>query len=349
MPMKRMAILLCVIFFSVNTLAENKLKDKYKNYVFDPEYGRNVSNESWGLYQHGYKQYLLDLQAPRTLLSLDFELNKTLFIQVKTTDSYGFMKRSDEVYKKTGRRELSSWDGVMVYDDSSNKLLLKERSLLPVGRGGYDYYGCIDEKPLYKANIIGDIEKDELFVITGAGHHTDNMRGAGARDHLMLHVYGGEQYNKLFEVMLLAVNYRPWNPDNPPKDYYFPKSEFSKAKVKIEGEAGEGRKFHSKLFFQDFNENGKMDVLIWQAEHKSRKIDPMNKPGFDLIRNEFIWYEESANSSGLDKKTITSEQAKMWLKDKSLTWKNGWPNKSFCTGGKKVLPIMVGVDDPELN
>ncbi len=251
--------------------------------------------------------------------------------------------------KKTGRRELSSWDGVMVYNDNSNKLLLKERSLLPVGRGGYDFYGCIDERPLFKANVIGDMERDELFVITGSGYHTDNMRGAGALDHLMLHVYGGEQYNKLFEVMLLAVNYRPWNLDSPPKDYYFQQSEFSKAKVKIEGDVGEWRNFHSKLFFQDFNENGKMDVLIWQAEHKSHKIDPANKPGFDLVHNEFIWYEENTQGSGLDKKVITTEQAKIWLEDNSLTWKEGWPSQSLCTDGKKVLPIMVGVDDPELN
>ena len=279
------------------------MKDKYKGYFFDPEYGHSVSHEDWGSYQYGYKKYLLGLQAPRTLRNLSLEINKVLFVQVKTTDSYEFMKRSDEVYKKTGRRELSSWDGVIVYNDNFNKLLLKERSLLPVGRGGYDYYGCIDEQPLFKANIIGDMEKDELFVITGAGHHTDNMRGAGARDHLKLHVYDSEQYNKLFEVMLLAVNYRPWNPDSSPKDYYFPQSEFSKVKVRIEGEAGEGRKFHSKLFFQDFNENGKMDVLIWQAEHKSRKIDPANKPGFDLVRNTFIWYEESAQGNSLDKES----------------------------------------------
>lgn len=348
MSITRMIVLFFIFLFSKNTFPEDPMKDKYENYVFSPEYGINVRSNEIDLHKEGYEKYLLDLQSPRDLFSLDLESSEALFIRVNTTNSYEFMKRSDEIYQKTGRRELSTWDGVILHNDNFNQLLIKERNLLPLGRGGYDYYGCLDENPLFKTNFIGDIEKDELFVITGDGHHTDNMRGAGVRDHLMLHVYGGEQYAKLFEVMLLAVNYLPWNPDNPPKNYYFPQSEYSSKKIRIEGQEGEGRKLYSKLFFHDFNENNRMDVLIWQAEYKSRKITADKKPGFDLVSNNFFWYEEDDRGNGVEKKLISIKQAREWLENKNLTWENGWPSESLCVGSKKELPIMVGVDDPEL-
>ncbi len=349
MPLMKIIILLFSISFSVHAIAEDNPQGKYQGYVFGPVHGGEVPESLRGIHQDNYEQYLLEFQAPRNLLDLEVESDRALLIRVRLTNSYEFMKRSDEVYKKTGHRELSTWDGVLVYNDHFNKMLLKERELLPVGRGGYDYYGCIDEKPLFKANIIGDMEKEELFVVTGAGHHTDNMRGNGARDHLMLHVYGGAQYDKLLEVMLLAVNYRPWNPDNPPKDYYFPRSGFSQKKVKIEGEQGEGRKFYSKLFFQDFDENDRMDIIIWQVEYKSRKIETDNKPGFDLVKSEFIRYEENAQGDGLTQQPTSTEQMKTWLLDNNLAWSDGWPNQSLCTGGKAKLPMMIGIDDPTVN
>jgi len=335
--------------FSVSGVALDSPKGKYEGYVFEPHFGSVISENNWILYQQGYQPHLIELQAPRNLLNLTVGEDNILLLQVKVTSVGLFVDKNDELYRTTGRRELPEWDGVIAYNDKFNKLLLKDASLLPIGRGGYDYYGCIDEQPLFKANIMGG-DQEELFVITGAGHHTDNIQGAGVGDHLKLHVYGGTQYDKLFEVMLMAVNYKPYKQDAPAKDYYFSKSDLSSENVAIKGESGEGRKLYSKLFIQDFNKNDRLDVLIWQREYKSRPIKSDNKPGFDLARNEFIWYEENSQGTGFDLQAVTAQQAEAWLTENNLTWKKGWPDKSFCTGTeeRKNLPMTV-MDDPVLS
>ena len=347
MPIKQAVLFVVVFLLSVSGVAQDQSQGKYEGYVFEPEYGHVISKREWDLYQGGYQPNLLELQAIRNMFNLNIGVNNILFVQVKTTNSYLFTKKYDEIYKKTRHRELSSWDGVIVYNDQFNKLLLKERSLLPVGRGGYDYYGCIEEEPLFKANIMGG-DEEALFIITGGGHYTDNMRGAGARDYLKLHAFGGANFEKLFEVMLLAVNYKPYNPDVAEKEYYFPKSEFSSNKINIKSESGEGRKLYSKLFIKDFDQNNKLDVLIWHREYKSRRIKQGVKPGFDLDKNGFTWYEENSAGSGFDEKSITVAQAEAWLAEYNLTWKQGWPDKSICTNGRRDLPMTVGIDDPIL-
>lgn len=328
---------------SVSVLALGANQGKYEGYVFTPEYSRTLSETEWESHREGYQPYMDRWQSPMKLDRLSLGEIDVLFVQIKLSNRSLFRKRK----RMPGKKDLANWQGVIAYGKDFNRLLIKDEELLPEGRGGYDYYGCLDEQPLFKANIMGKVEDKEIFVVSGSGHRTDNIAGSGVRDHLKLHVYGGKQYNKLFDLRLMAVNYRPFDPDKPAKDYYFPQSDFGKI-AEVESKVGEGRKLYSKLFIQDFNKNDRLDILVWQREYKSRPIKPGVKPGFDLDRSEFTWYEENVQGNGFDIKTISIDQAEVWLSDNKLTWKEGWPNENLCKNKRKDLPMVLGIDDPIL-
>jgi len=265
-------------------------------------------------------------------------------------------KMSGAYIQDEEKLEFPTFDGVSIIKDNEVIDLLKarhkpkkgeDRQLWPQGgMGGHDYYGCIYEKPIFKANLFSP-EMAELFVVTGTGNYTSDIRGGGTSDSLALHIFDHDDYGKILEIELMEVNYKPFNLDVIRKDYYYPKSDYPARNLMFTD--NEGRKRYSKIFIQDFDENNKLDLLIWTREYKSRKVAVDVKPGFDLVNNTFTHYEENPANTGFNKKDIDQKTAKAWLEQFNLTWKVGWPNDNLCTNpGRRALPMTGIGDDPVL-
>lgn len=345
-------VLMCVHGLSFS--ADQEMPLKYKGYEFTPNYSQTVGDDSPAV--SVLKDALGDGKKA------DLVGSSTLGGDTVVAYIVGFTKEGVNEYRQKSM-ELASkgilmghptFDGVSVIRDNEVIDLLKanhrpqkgeDRQLWPQGgMGGHDYYGCIYEKPIFKATLFNP-ETPNLFVITGTGNYTSDIRGGGTSDSLALHIFSHDDYKEMLDNELMEVNYKPFNPDVVRKDYYFPKSEYPAKNLSFEN--NEGRKRYSKVFIQDFDENNKLDLLIWTREYKSRKIAKDTKPGFDLANNTFTRYEENYTSTGFDVKGIDTKTAEAWLDQFNLTWKAGWPNENLCANpGRRTLPMTGIGDDP---
>lgn len=335
---------------------EQNADHKYKGYEFLPVYPQagqsdiHAINVLESALEEGVQIKLLDSST------LESDVVFAYILEFTREGVNEYRRKSMELASKGVLMEYPTFDGVSVIKDNKVIDLLKanhrpkkgeDRQLWPQGgMGGYDFYGCIYEKPIFKAALF-DPEALNLFVVTGTGNYTSNIRGGGTNDSLALHVFSYDSYQKIFDVQLMEVNYKPFNPDVMRKDYYFPKSDYPARDLSFNDD--EGRKSYSKIFIRDFDENNLLDILVWKREYKSKKVTNGVQAGFELANDGFTHYEENATSIGFDKKPITNEMAKAWLEESNLTWKSGWPNENLCTQpGRRALP-MVGIgDDPIL-
>lgn len=333
-----------IMLLVTNICAQESVKknDKYADYIFLPEYGQEDTD--WA------KEIIADSLKPWREPYFRYASNagNDVVVAYKADLSRAgvplFKEHSYKLMAKGIKPNPSGWESVGVVKRGGTilEILRAERSNLLWPRGGVgsgDVCGCIDIKPLFKAELFKEREK-ALFVVTGTGDFTNMFAG----NSYSLTAFSGGDYQKLLEVLILAVDYLPPNIDKHYEDFYYPATGYSLGKLKIIN--GEGRKRFGKVFVQDFNKDNKLDILVWHREYKSRRISPTTKSGFDLDKNEFTWYEENETSNGFNKKEISIEQAETWLTEKKLTWKQGWPNKSLCTGSLKNLPITTIEDDP---
>jgi hypothetical protein len=105
-----------------------------------------------------------------------------------------------------------------------------------------------------------------------------------------------------------------------------------------------GQRGYAKLYFGDFNGDGKFDIVVWRKFYVSLMQNDTTK-GFKLVSDTYLLY--SLENGIYTKQTTDQATIKGWLAAKSLTWQKGYPQTSECTGQTgQPIPEMV---DPLLN
>ena len=104
----------------------------------------------------------------------------------------------------------------------------------------------------------------------------------------------------------------------------------------------------TKLFDQDFNNNGKYDFVIWKKAYQSNLNS--EAVGFHKIADVLMHYEKV---DGVYQYNSDTSQSKMigWLADNELTWSKGYPSVSECEGEEgQLIPEMHDalLNDPEV-
>ncbi|MGR6871833.1 hypothetical protein ACU6U9_05885 [Pseudomonas sp. HK3] len=117
----------------------------------------------------------------------------------------------------------------------------------------------------------------------------------------------------------------------------------------------------AKIFLDDFNNDGKKDIIVWRKLYESRlKTDPVL--GFTLEAELFVHYQLENGEYQIQSNTPPVEgefetdlaqqaQIRDWLTAKNLTWQKGFPSKSECAGQEgQLIPEMHDslLNDPDV-
>jgi hypothetical protein len=102
---------------------------------------------------------------------------------------------------------------------------------------------------------------------------------------------------------------------------------------------------YGKLYFGDFNSDGKRDIIVWRKIYESL-LRGDSKKGFALKEDTYLHYEKP--TSGIYELIGTPvDSVSNWLASRGLTWQKGYPSKSECEGQEgQLIPEM---HDPLLN
>jgi hypothetical protein len=102
---------------------------------------------------------------------------------------------------------------------------------------------------------------------------------------------------------------------------------------------------YGKLYFGDFNSDGKRDIIVWRKIYESL-LRGDSKEGFALKEDTYLHYEKP--TSGIYELIGTPvDSVSNWLASRGLTWQKGYPSKSECEGQEgQLIPEM---HDPLLN
>jgi len=103
----------------------------------------------------------------------------------------------------------------------------------------------------------------------------------------------------------------------------------------------------AKIYLDDFNNDGKPDIIVWRKLYESRlKTDAVN--GFTLEGELFVHYQLEngeyklqTNAPAIDGQYVwdqtQQETIQGWLTGKNQTWQSGFPSKSECAGQEGQL------------
>ncbi len=357
-------LVLLTLSFAATSFADDVQEDRYANFVFEPVYGEKRSKATVTYNRELLDTVLSSWNAGSEKFYLELESSEVFLLDVLLTEIGTYIDYKDMQIGLGKPVDPGEWQGYVSIANDQNKnmkavVLDKKQKLLPNGRGVGDYYGCLENRPLFKHNIMGS-SSPEFFTITGGGDRTSNMKGGGTYDYLTLSAYAELNETKLFDVQLMAVNYKGVEASDSIKGVYDSKfwvaaSNYDRL-AKIDSVAGEGRKTFSKLYVFDFNKNGFLDILIWTREYASAiRKDTPSKPDnshlFYLDKNQFVWLEENTDQTGFVERTIGTQVAEKWLSDNDYTWTTGWPsekNGNVCDGKASEFP-MNWIGDPVLH
>jgi hypothetical protein len=177
-------------------------------------------------------------------------------------------------------------------------------------------YGCYQAFPLSDDDLDLDGTKD-IFFVGGYGYGDEPNRWS------ILTIFSGNGYARLFSTRL---NFEAWG-DTGNNVYQNVVTEmYGKSRVSTPHPAH--REFE-KLFFRDFNKNGKLDILVWTRAYESRKTQDVVK-GYELIDSSFKWYEQSDVGSAFVLHDISAQLAESWLQKYQLRWEDGFPSENLC-------------------
>ncbi|MGR6871826.1 hypothetical protein ACU6U9_05850 [Pseudomonas sp. HK3] len=117
----------------------------------------------------------------------------------------------------------------------------------------------------------------------------------------------------------------------------------------------------AKVFLDDFNTDGKKDIIVWRKLYESNlKTNP--ELGFSKVADLLVHYslvdgeyQIQSNTPPVEGEfeTDPTQQAKIknWLDSKNLTWQKGFPSKSECAGQEgQLIPEMHDslLNDPDV-
>jgi hypothetical protein len=205
---------------------------------------------------------------------------------------------------------------------------------------GYSAYGCFLRTALRAGDINLDGKKD-IFMFGGVGGFGSDEGGQAIKTTLT--IYDGSTKEKVFveEVSFESFIIDAFGEND---------TEFQSVSWLGIGSHGglkrvaleQGVRRFSKLFFQDYDNNGLLDIIVWRKEYRSRlKTDEIE--GYKLRKTEFLRYEES--DKGFVKQTTTSADIELWLNKLKHTWQDGFPKKSDC----RYTKLMTDYSVPKLS
>jgi hypothetical protein len=117
----------------------------------------------------------------------------------------------------------------------------------------------------------------------------------------------------------------------------------------------------SKTFIDDFNNDGKKDIIVWRKLYESNlATDPIL--GFKLEGELFVHYQLEGGEYQIqvsqppvegEFEPDPAQQAQIqgWLTTKNQTWQSGFPSKSECVGQEgQLIPEMhdLLLNDPDV-
>ena len=205
---------------------------------------------------------------------------------------------------------------------------------------GKDGVGCLPNHPLRYGDVTGD-GKSELVLLLGGEDHTDFV------------VFSLESKQVIFSAPIaiddifpkdelddyLSDSGRSVTPNDPQVWSDIAANYADRGTDILPALRG-----YAKLYFGDFDGDGKPDILVWRKLYRSR-LNSDTVKGYELVSQAYIHYTFTGGT--YVKQSTDATTIKGWLASKSLTWQKGYPTTSECAGQTgQPIPEMV---DPLLN
>lgn len=318
--------------------AEDINKYRYADYKFTPIYNQN-NDQLIKIGKDIVNQFLLK-QYPTgwrnagkiygvtywgTKLVIGYSIGNT---KGKMAEKDLYINECKSYYKKHNKKQNGcdfKSNVISVFKGKIHELdLIKSKEdIYPVGHFGRDYYGNVDDKPIFTASMVIGEDK-ALFSLTGFGNRFSNP----VQDRITLDIYGSNLTWKIHEDLMLTnysaktKKYKP-NPKNK-YDYsaYLDESLEQFGLVKSDRRA---RKKYAKTYIKDLDNDGLLDVLFWHRQYYSTLVKNKTRVGFILEKEWFTLYGENMTNHKMVKSNITNSQGYKLLEDNNLDWKVGYP------------------------
>lgn len=189
-------------------------------------------------------------------------------------------------------------------------------------------FGCYGSNPLRYGDVFGDTKNQLVVNLTYYDLMWDWV------------IFSPETKSTVFSVRLSLQDFMSAEStkENTNKTYQYGSSWKQRY-------GHSGLRAYAKIYIDDFDSNGKKDIVVWRKRYESR-MGTDSVTGFELKKQLLAHYEP--NEKGIFIRKATEEEIiKGWLESKNLTWQKGYPSKSECPGQEgQLIPEM---HDPLLN
>ncbi|GGY59716.1 hypothetical protein GCM10011297_35200 [Bacterioplanes sanyensis] len=326
-----------LMVFSLLVLGDTGLR--YDNFVFSAIYEDEVSSvraaveEHVGRFHGVDKIYAAEVEGGFLVL-YRAEVKKSMFDEFK-----------DELEGKgeVGRRNLGHtgwrvWDSIAIVGRHGEVEDLSvsgyQRFFSIPGIRSYDFYGCIDSRPVFSSSLI-EGQDDFVFIIT-ATH--GNPRAGLISENMAISVYSGSGELQ-FKEKLLWVNYVPAVGG---RAHYYGEGEVGSKYGELPISDGYGRKRYAKMYIADFDLDDRLDVVFWFKTFKSTSVG--DEKGFRFEKESYVLYSENKEGVGFELRQSGLGKISALLRENGLEWQDGYPrDNSLCLGAAKKYPLMQNV------